>query len=319
MTNLSKLLLFLSFIFTLVACKPDPVIITTKPTTDEYKNIKKAKDRKEILEDITKSYKGSPCNELDRKDKNKRKCEEQCKDMFGTITSRKECRKLKVSLIKDLYDQFKILEEADDLQDINSRLFEVYLNVSISGLSKIADRYSDNEAEDFLFWVLKNETILNIFRKEDNNHIMFEKILKKFDSNYNTNSLNTTFSKKLEGSELIEIAIRNSESQMMTWFLDFINDKNEACDKDTETKDCFEIYCKIGDELSEDDKAEWLEVSEFEDYLKDIISKKVNSRNADSSNAKRYNRNGWSYNRQGIEEFSDLSDDWVSDLCQDLI
>ena len=331
MTNLSKTLLFLSFTFTLVACKPTPVIIQEPPqnkTThgnkdDNYYNTIKRNDtdRADVLKDIRDRYSGSTCDELDRKDSDKRTCEKQCDDMYQTRTARKDCEELEVSLIEDLFDLFEILEEADDLDELkvlDYSLFDVYLNVSISGLVKIADRYSENEAEDFLLWVLENELVLDIFRKEDKEHDIFESILAKFDSQYNTANLNTTFTKKLKGSELMQIAIQNEESSMHAWFLDFINEKNEACDDDTETKDCFQIYCRIGDELDKDDKGDWSEFPEFEDYLKEIISDKVNSKHADSSDGEKYNRTGWSYGRHGIEDLGDLSDDWVNDLCHGL-
>ena len=219
-----------------------------------------------------------------------------------------------MSFIEDLFEIYENLEEANDLKDINIKLFEVHLNISISGLEKVINRYSSKESENFLIWLIENADALTIFEKEDRGYEALESLFQQFDSDYNEDTLYTAFTEKLDGDELMQIAIFNRDNTVLEWFMDYINEKNPACDKDPETRDCFEIYCKIGVEIDRDARDDWLKFEEFEDYIERIINERVNSRDADSSDSEKYNSSGWRYGRSYIKNITDL-DDWVDDLC----
>jgi len=144
--------------------------------------------------------------------------------------------------------------------------------------------------------------------------LLLESLFKSFDDNYNRGNIYDTFTKNLDGDDIMEIAILEGD-EVVEWFMDFINEKNKACEDDTETRACFKVYCKIGDELDEDTRDDWSDIDEFEDYLEDIIDEKVNSRQGEGTNR---NSTGWIYGNKNIEGLNDLSNDWVRELCHGL-
>lgn len=326
MNKALKTLLFLIAVFSIGACSPpinpNPAAQPERDvrTEEEYEERKRRdEDRNDIIQRERDRYSGQTCEELDRGDDRRAKddCEEKCEDMYFTRGDRHDCEELEVSFIEDLFEVYENLKDADDLEDISINLFEAYLNISISGLEKVINRYSSKESEDFLIWLIDNTDALRIFEKEDRGYEALESLFQQFDSDYNEDTLYTTFTERLDGNELMQIAIFNRDKTALEWFMDYINDKNPACDGDQETKDCFEIYCKIGAEIDRDARDEWLKFEEFENYIDDIIDERVNSRNADSGDRDKYNSSGWRYGRTYIQDLNDV-DDWVDELCHDL-
>ena len=318
MNKVLKTLLFSIVAFSIGACSPP----NTQPegnvrTEEEYEERKRRdEDRNDIIQRERSRYSGQTCEELDRGDDRRAKddCEEKCEDMYITRGDRRDCEELEVSFIEDLFEVYESLEDANDLEDLNINLFEAYLNISISGLEKVINRYSSKESEDFLIWLVENTDALRIFEKEDRDYKALESLFEQFDSDYNKNTLYTTFTEKLDGDELMQIAIYSGDSAIVEWFMDYINDKNPACDDDPETIGCFEIYCKIGAEIDRDARDDWLDFEKFEDYIEEIIDERVNSRDADSGDREKYNSSGWRYGRTDIQDLSDI-DDWVDELC----
>ena len=313
-------ILLLMIVFSIGACNPPvspPLPDESVRTSEDYEERKRSdKDREDVIERERKNYSGDTCEELTGRDQ--KDCEEMCKDMYITRGDRQDCEELESDLIEDLHEAYEFLKEADDLENVSSNLFEVYLNISISGLENIIRRYKSNEAEDFLSWLLNNTEVAKIFRKEDDDFAMLEAVFKKFDGNYSNSNIHNNFIERLDGDHLMEIAITNDDEIFVEWFMEYINEKNNDCDRDTETKNCFEVYCKIGDRLDKDIREDWLDYEEFEDYISEIIEEKVNSRDADSSDNEKYNASGWRYGRSYIEDLSDIGDDWVAELCHDL-
>ena len=287
-------------------------------TEEEYEEIKRNdKDRRSVLDRESKRHSSQTCEELDRRDDEKEKddCEEKCSDMYKNRGDRSDCEELPVTLIEDLFDMYENnLSDADDLDLIDIDLFDAYTNVSIQGLERVIDNYSSNEAEDFLTWLIDTPEALSVFKKEDRDFLLLESLFKSFDDNYNRGNIYDTFTKNLDGDDIMEIAILEGD-EVVEWFMDFINEKNKACEDDTETRACFKVYCKIGDELDEDTRDDWSDIDEFEDYLEDIIDEKVNSRQGEGTNR---NSTGWIYGNKNIEGLNDLSNDWVRELCHGL-
>ena len=311
MKKIIKTFLFFMVAFSIGSCQPP-----ASPTPPDYKDneAQDKKNREKIIQTIRDSYSGPTCTELDNK--NQEDCEEICRELYKRTRDRKDCEKLEVDLIEDLEKMYKNLKEADELSDIAPSLFKAYLNISILGLKNIAEKFSLIEAERFLLWVIKNQKLGTIFRDKDSKNEVLEVIFETI-SNYETDNddsdLHKPFIKRLDGDELMEIAIISDNVEVVEWLMDFINDK-ETCD-DQDTKNCFAVYCKIGSNLNKDTRKNWLNYDVFIRYIKDIIDKKVNSKDARSSNNEKYNARGW--DDSSIDGLNDIKD-WVDDLCYGL-
>ena len=120
----------------------------------------------------------------------------------------------------------------------------------------------------------------------------------------------------------MDIAIESGNEEALEWFMNYIEDKNSSCRNETVSRDCFEIYCKIGDKIDSDNMEDWTSYPAFESYIDDIIDDKINANNSDDSNySNRGDGNGWNYgeDKGQIEDIDDINSDWVADLCGGLL
>ena len=314
------------------ACTPAPnpnTLVPESPRTEaEY-------DSREIREDvITRSrsrYDGPVCNKTSGRIQDD--CEKICRELYRRSGDRESCELLEVDLIDDLEKMYEILEDAKDrgngaLDEIDSELFNTYVHIGIASLDSVIGDYNSSKAENFLYWLIDNEAIGEVFRSEDDDHKTLEEVLRQLDSDYSnkTGEIHKIFDESIGEYDLMELIVTTSDV-VIEWFMDFINEKNSDCKKSTRTKKCFvDVYCQIGDLLDdENQRADWLSNDVFKKYLDKIIDKKVNSRDADEDDEEKYNMEGWSKDdvpipsgnaRKGIEDADDL-EDWYEDLCED--
>ena len=292
----------LSFFFGLFfigACKaPDPVQIQSSLNEVTFR---------EICKDLT--------------GKTLEDCRKKCKDIYKRSKHRTECENQTVEWIEDIYNTYKILERPNnDLDDIESGLFETYISIDSKGmeaLEHIIEDYSTGETREFFFWLMNDWEIAEIFKRRDNDYNTMETLLDTLDSKYNKNRIHEIFLESINGDRLIEHVI-NAGDSYLEWFMDFINEKNPACAKDTETIDCFKVYCRIGNRLTKLDRKNWSDNERFEKYLNKIIDEKVNSQQGQGANR---NSTGWIHEdapgtrRDQIGDSDDFDRDWVKDLC----
>ena len=290
--------------------------------TDTDYEIKKAEDedRDDVIEQTAKTISGDTekCEDKDKK----HKCYEYCDDMFRSNRDEEDCEELTVAQVEAMWELYELLEDpdADELEDINSEVFDLYLNISIKSLDDLIGKYSRSDAKEFLIWLINNEEIAKIFRKEDDNHKSLEALLKKFSGSYTSSGhdISQPFLKKLDRDKLIEEAM--GSELILEWFQDYINEKNNACKSDTDTRGCFAVYCKIGNGIDDTARDDWMDSDDFESYIEDIIDEKVNSRQGTGNNR---NTSGWIHetaagsSNNEIEDTGDL-ENWVDDLCQGL-
>ena len=307
----------------LVSCfgPPTPDVVNVDRTDDDYV-AKKAQDddRDEVIRRRVTTIQGDK-DKCEDKDKS-HECYDQCDDIYRSRGDREDCEELTVAQVDALADLYEILEdpEEDELSEIYEEDFDVYLNVSIRSFDDLIEDYSSSDAKEILIWLIDNEDIAKIFEKEDDNYKSFESLLKQFNGNYNSNTadISEPFLKKLDDDKLLEEAMVSDF--MLEWFQDYINEKNTACSNDAETRACFAVYCKIGHGIDDDARDDWLDFSDFEGYIDDIIDEKVNSQQGTGNNR---NASGWIHadatgnNDREIEDVGDI-DNWVDDLCQGL-
>ncbi|MCY4321282.1 MAG: hypothetical protein OXC37_02610, partial [Bdellovibrionaceae bacterium] len=194
--------------------------------------------------------------------------------------------------------------------------FDVYLNVSIESLDDLVDdEWNSRESREFLFWLINDEDAANVFEKEDDEYDTLTAILREI-NNFDFDDIHEPFTTKLEGSDnLMEVAIDSGNEDVIDWFMDYINDKNQACDREPVSKPCFEVYCRIAQDIDDDSIENWLDYDSFESYIEDIIEEGVNSKNR-GDNANRGTA-GWTYGEESgeLEDINDLDDDWEEELC----
>ena len=292
-------------------------------TEREYDDRKdRDKDRDSVLNSSRKRHRGPKCEDEDRD----HDCRDQCKDIYSG-RDRKDCEELAVTQIENLHDLHeKLLEDPDDrsLAEVDTNDWDVYLNISIKPLDKLISKYSTRETKEFLLWLIREEDIAQKFIKEDDDYRSFKELLENLASAGDTNdNIYKYFIANVDGSDtLMEVAATDGDEEIIIkWFLDFINEENDDCERDETSDDCWEIYCKIGDEMDEDSRIELLSSEEFEDYVEDIIDEGTNGTIATSSApGDEWCQEGSTHadcdgSPKGIIENVRDIDDWYDDLC----
>ena len=313
--GLSVALFFVSGCFgpTQAVVNPDPVLSAAEIEQIRKDRIERDPDRDDVISRTTSRHSNDDfCEDLERRSSARDKCEEACDKIYKRdSTGRRECKELKVGAIEELKELYELLEEGDEdaLSSIEPSLFDEYVNVSIGGLEELVKDYSNSEAEDFLVWLLTDDDIAEILKKEDDDFVILDAIFKELGpSDYSPNNLGTVkrlYREKLDGDEFIELVVDASD-EVFEWFLfRYFEEKNQACKDDKESRGCFEIYCHIGDILGSDSD-DLLRNEDFEDYIEDIIDAKTNA----TSNGGKYR-----WNSSKIDELDDLDDHWVKELC----
>ena len=268
-------------------------------------------DREAVLRRSKDRFKESSttCEDEDRD----HDCRDICKDIYKLRKDRSDCEELSIAQIERLEELHEWLEDPDedDLEGIDFNDFDVYLNISIDPLDRLIPKYSKNEVRDFLIWIITNADFAEILEKEEDDYTTLGHLLKELNggSSITDANMHEVFLAKLDGNEkLMEVLIQSGEDTTMDWFLDYINEKHDDCEDDTEDEDCFAVYCKIGNGISRDDRDDWLAFENFEKYIEDIIESGVN---ADDSTEPYH----WGGNNNLFEDIGDI-DDWVEDLCE---
>ena len=117
----------------------------------------------------------------------------------------------------------------------------------------------------------------------------------------------------------MEVAIKSGNEHVIEWFMDYIEEENNACGFETASKACFKVYCKIGNGIHRGAIKDWTNYDAFRSYLEDIVDDKINATNGSGSDAGR----GWTYGhptgKGKFETLNEVSDNWVRDLCGGLI
>ena len=296
--------------------------VTTDSTRDDRRGVerddryyedrrRRDPDRNEVFDrSRTERYPGKACEDESRG----HDCQDQCRDIYTRRGDKEDCEELSVDQIERLHELHDILEKPDDddLANVDFEDFDVYLNISIAPLDKLIGRYTRSEAKEFMLWLIEDEDASQVFEKEDDEYSAFEALLEGFAGSINSNGDNIwePFVERIEGDKLMELAIESGNEETLDWFMDYINEKNSQCEDEELHVDCFKIYCKIGDEIDDDYRDDWLGYENFEDYIEDIISEGINSDGGSEANGYQ-----WGGSNNVIEELRDV-DDWVDDLCK---
>ena len=129
--------------------------------------------RDQILSDSNQRHKGPIC-----------KGDDYCENICHNIYNRRDwgdCEDLSVSQVEKLVDIYELLEapEFEELKNIDTRDFEVYLNVSTDSLEDLVFHYGRNEALHFIFWLSHDPEVARILRDADRDFEIFQALMGK--------------------------------------------------------------------------------------------------------------------------------------------
>ncbi len=298
-------------------------------------------DRKEVLTRSKTRYTGRACEDEDRD----HDCKDSCKDIYTRRADKKDCEELpvdQVAALEELHDLLKRPSERD-LGEVDFEDFDVYLNISIQPLDKLIRKYSKTRAKAFMFWLIENEDVAQVFEKEDDEYSALKSLLDEISSaDCDADAeMYKCFTAKVDGGDkLMELAIDTGNEDIMEWFMDFINEEHSGCESDSnesQKKACLTNYCKIGAGIDDEYREGWLDFEHFEDYIEDVISEGVNSNaevtsgvistdtndGADVATSKKWCRGSFTEEQQHescmgdtnkdrqIDEVDDLGEDWT--------
>ena len=173
-----------------------------------------------------------------------------------------------------------------------------------------------------------------MFKREDDEFITFEALLKKAYPSGNTGIRMYEYFTKitLDGDKLMEYVINTHGSddeddpnEAMDLLLDFINEKHvitgndNDCAEDTLSEECFTVYCEIGKRIDDSASESWLEFIKFSRYINDIIDC---FNEGDTGDCSSFDPGDWQ-DEEGetgyIEGFDRLTDEWVDELCGEVL
>ncbi|MBC6416089.1 MAG: hypothetical protein GDA46_06875 [Bdellovibrionales bacterium] len=335
MKNMLIVLKTLFFLFLLSSC----VGQVSKPIEDRedfrnkgpsrFDDLRERERDSKAEERIRERFSGTACEDL-KDDKRRRQtleCEDMCRDVYGGRDS-DECEELSEEAIEKIHELHEMLErpDYDDLAGIEDVVFENYLDISIRPFGRLIEDYSQNQAEETLIWVLSDLKIFDVFESDDDDFELLDELLEQFNNgSIDSAELPNLFSERIdnEGS-LVEYLMEVGDDNAFNYlFFEYVENISNPCERDRESKACFEVYCKIGNDLDDDVRSDMISnFDTFYDYLDEIIDDKINSRQGTGSDK---NTSGWIFGdgNNEIDEVEDVDDDrnnktWVDRLCQGL-
>ena len=303
--NYLKSISLLLLVYSLTGCPPSqPPPSLVKRDYDARKTADK--DRSNVLTDSRRRYSGRTCEQEDRD----HQCKEDCRDIYSRRGDRDDCEELPITQITELIKIHELLEDPDedDLNDdVKHEDFDVYLNVSIAPLDRHIGRYKSKDAKVFMKWMIENSDVAKVFQKEDDDYKTLKRLLKEIQDFSGNDQIHLPFIENLDGgNKLMEVVLDVGDEEILDWFQEYINEENSDCEEDEASKECFKVYCKIGDGIDDDSADDWLEFESFENYIDEIIEDEVNG--------DRWLPLGKRTGADPYEDSRDL-DDWVDNLC----
>jgi len=310
MNNLKLISGIILFSFLVGCSSPTPVQpVKSVVKSDSYYDERNENDpdRGAVLDGSIKRRPGDICEKEDRN----HECREICDDIYSRRNDQSDCEKLTVLQIEKLETLHELLENPndDDLASVDVGDLDVYLNISTAPFDKLIGKYSRGEAKEVMFWVVTNTGIARVIEKEEDDFDVLDKLLKELVS-FSYDNIHEAFITKIDGGDrLMEVAIEEGVEDTIDWFVNYINEKNRHCEDEEVSEDCFEVYCKIGNGIDDEQEDDWLDIEDFEDYINDIIEDGINKSGTDSGS------DYWGATNNKHEDVDDIND-WVDDLCK---
>ena len=258
--------------FLLTACPSSQPTASTPPadTTrpDDYYDTRndEDEDRGRTLEDSHKRYTGSDCSEDDD-------CVEICRDIYNRKKIRDQCAELKVQQVEQLEKIYEVLKKPsrDDLEDIDAEDFKVFVELDLRPLDVRIGKLSSTNAKKVLGWIASADdgAVAAVFEDEDDDYRIFEKLLKKLDTDIKK-ALGRTV---MDGKSFMELAVEDGGS-VMDWVHNYFEGK---CDSASSTEECVfdDWYCET--DLSNEDFENLLDYKSFSSLMDEILDEYTTS------------------------------------------
>ena len=295
-----------------------------------YNEIKRNDEDREIVINKAK-LRGRACEEED----DNHKCYDNCRELYSR-NDRDECEELPPVQIEQLVYVHELLKDPDEdeLEKIEARDLDIYLNISIKPFDLHAKKYRSREAEDILVWIIQKEDIAKIIEKEDDDYKFLQTILNTLER-FDSNNVHEPFTNSVNGQTLIELAVHHDNEIALEWFQKYVFDTSRNCENDEDDLTCFAVFCRIGESMDRRDglREDWISYDYFERYIDGLIKNKTNANDYDAvDNKPAFNDKDscegdtlnktdcWnSNNLRGvdfIEDIKDLNDGWFNELCK---
>lgn len=312
---LQGLLLTLSLI--IVACFPPaqaPKNQDTLTVVRDYTDLKKKDvDREDTFKRSRTKHKAS--KECEGNDD----CEDICDDIYKRRGDRNDCEELSITQVERLEELHENLEDPDydDLKDIDSDDFDVYVNVSISSLDTLAGKWSSREVEDVLSWIADEADIAKVFSKEDDEYKIFKVLLERIGTGTaDKNKYQTALKKDLEDDTFLGMAVVAQNENALEMVHEFLEEVTVAspitgdCGSNVETTECLRLYCDLAKAMDSDSAEELLDFDYFSKYLEDIIDDGINGATAPTS---------VQWDTDLIDDIGDLGNEWWAGAADDSV
>ena len=299
-----------------------PTLYGNLPNRDrDYDSLLDDPDREDNIS-RAQQERGDKCEDQERD----HDCHKLCRKMY-TNRAKKDCEKLTTIKIERLIGIHEQIEDPDDL-DIDFEDFDLYLNVSIQAFDSLIRDYRSNHAKKFLYWLVYDEDFTKILRDEDDDFDALDALLKKVRRFVEEDDeVYKPFTANIDNHDnLIALAVKRGNEEALDWFQEYILEETSACNEET-SRDCFRIFCKIGDELDSRDRETWMNNTLY-NYLDEIIKNKTNANDnsfvGDIDNSCGGSTTGkndcWDPDKiTDINYLEEEDKDWVNELCKDLI
>ena len=232
------------------------------------------------------------------------RCHELCREMYSR--DRDECLEEEPNTIEDIYQVYQDIEGARNLQSINLGHFEAYLDVSSFSLVSLIRDYSRSDAEDMLLWIAEDQAVAELISDEDDDFRILNDLLSLI-VHFDSDKLEVPFTRRIDKRDtLMDYALKSGNEEALDYFLEYIFMGDQACRSDNFTVDCLTVICEIGRGSEERDRGYYFDSLVFEDFMAEIIDKKVNG-SASS------NKNKWikGSGDDKIDNISDLNYTWA--------
>ena len=236
-------------------------------TDDEYDQKRdRDSDRDDVIDRSRKRHGGGDCAGDDD-------CEEICDDIYNRRRDKEDCEKLSSRQVELLLDVYETLErpKEDDLEDIDLDDFDVLVNISIEPLDGIVGKYTRREAKEVLIWLASNEEAAKVFKKEDDDHNILEKIFEEV----HNDELEALKASLEGGDNFMDLAVDSSNVEAAEWIHEFMEEKI-CTGGNIESSACLKKYCELAESMKSDFAEDMLEFEFFEEYLEDIIEEGIN-------------------------------------------
>ena len=223
-------------------------------------------------------------------------CLDICEDIYHRKRDRHNCNQLQMSFFPSFMEIFDILSNPYDLEDFTPQYVHYYvlqrvLDITPDSILPFINDYNDSERVTLLDWIIGDENLAEIFSSEDTGLQILGSLL---DYSHDLSWEVLTLSRE---RNLFDLIIEYNNEAALEWAHSFVT--GQLCENQLYSKDCLQKYCSAASNWNYAE--DLLDFEFFENYLDEIIRRKVNQEN---------------WRNPNFEDSDDINDYWQKELCK---